>query len=179
MRTITSVCKSHWGAIYLITFIRPFAYTPKGRYRERKGGGPSSTFLHLHTRGRMDKAVALKGLAFSICFACFVLNSYNTLTQFLRQDTITMTDVVSYPTMKLPVYTICSQRGIKSKGYDLANHAEYDLATYGLADLMVTIGSPSNFTDNSLAAFRNVTTLRTAMRGRCYVYEYPFEVSRD
>lgn len=122
--------------------------------------------------------LVLRGLVGIVCLVCFFLNSLNILAQFRRRETITVTDQIQKDKLKLPVFTICNADGFKAvHKYNLLNLTEYVMATYDETELLEDYGIPGTFTSNELKPHKQIVPQYTLYRGRCYSFQYPYEVS--
>ena len=122
-----------------------------------------------------------------VCLICFAANSFTTFKKFFYGHTLVLTTVRTYDALPMPLITICTRQGFKSKYRDDTLSVEtYNNVTFDPHNLIVNlfVYDPQWMTSlKVLADGRNIsqdwikTVISSPVRGRCMALQYTRKVS--
>ena len=121
-----------------------------------------------------------------VCLICFVANSYTTFKKFFYGHTLILTTMETYHALPVPLITICTRQGFKSKYRDdILSMETYNDITLDPYALIVNLFEYDDKQMSSLQVTtdrRNqrqdwkMTALSSPVKGRCMALQYKKKV---
>ncbi len=110
------------------------------------------------------------------CATAFLLTAHESLKDYRRGLTTVLSEMQVNPEGNIPpALTICSTKGFKGFNARYLALKDFLEGTYELNELLYSYGE--GYYGFDITEYKNMTTLYTLMRGRCYSYAYPYPVN--